>query len=67
MGAGTLCETGTCNVIDRGGDDGLNTTDVDGKGVIQLAPKGVWGVRGVIGVKGVIGGSPDSKIRIWTI
>ena len=41
MGAGMLCETGTCNVIDRGGDDDLNTTDVDGKGVMQLAPKGV--------------------------
>lgn len=39
-GAGILCETGTCNVIDRGGDDGLNT-EFDGKGVIQLAPKGV--------------------------
>ena len=52
-------ETGTCSMIDLGGDVGLTTPT--GSGVKQFAPKGVCGVRGVIGVNGVIGGIPGSE------
>ena len=44
-----------------GGEVGRTTPT--GRGVKQLAPKGVCGVRGVIGVNGVIGGIPLSKER----
>lgn len=56
----TFCVKGTCKVIDFGGELGRKVAAV-GKGVKQLAPNGVCGVRGVIGVNGVIGGIPLSK------
>lgn len=54
-------ETGTWSITDLGGEVGRTTPT--GRGVKQLAPKGVCGVRGVIGVNGVIGGIPLSKER----